>query len=63
MNICSDTVPSQVDFNTQVTHKAVFFAFGVFAAPQHGLLDVHVVELHVVVLQRIVEPPQEGDTH
>lgn len=59
----SDAVPSQLDFIRQVTHKAVFFAFRVFAAPQHGLLDVHIIELYIVLLQRVVEPPQEGDTH
>lgn len=61
-NTCSETVPSE-DFITQVTYKAVFFAFSVFAAAQHGLLDVHIAELHVVLPQRVVEPPQEGDTH
>lgn len=51
------------DFITQVTHKAIFFAFSIFAAFHQGLLDVHVVELHLVLLQRLIKPPQEGGTH
>lgn len=52
-----------VEFITQVTHKAVFFAFSIFAALHQGLLDVHVVEGHPVVLQRVIKPPQEGGAH
>ena len=45
------------------TYEAVLFPFGVFAALYECLLDLCVVEVGVVILQRLVKLLQEGDAH
>lgn len=45
------------------TYQAVLFAFCLFAGFHELLFNTGGCELNIVVLQTLVEPPQEGDAH
>lgn len=54
---------SRSALNQWVTHQPVVFTPGFLAALHQRILDVHAAKLDLVLLQLLVELPQEGHTH